>query len=67
VQGICTASTILTFLVPNPVCKDDDIDRCPQFIGEINSGPEIPCYISSFVTTTSTFHRRKWSVLTSSF
>ena len=28
----------------NPVCKAD-IDRCPQFIGRINRGPKVPCYV----------------------
>ena len=30
--------------VVNPVCKAE-IDRCPQFIGRINRGPKVPCYV----------------------
>ena len=28
----------------NPVCKKD-IDRCPQFVGRLNRGPKVPCYV----------------------
>jgi len=28
----------------NPVCKKD-IDLCPQFVGRLNSGPKVPCYV----------------------
>ena len=28
----------------NPVCKKD-IDLCPQFVGRLNRGPKVPCYV----------------------